>query len=118
MALPWTPGTFRWTFRWRPSGAGSSPTYRRSAQTVRRGSRVTGTTSAAAPSEAADLLERCSELKRQLVEFARSRRFSRQLDEAVSKGIGSTVTDDGEFANLLDHFILHPPLAHPPPLAQ
>ncbi len=72
---------------------------------------MTGTTSAAAPSEAADLLERCSELKRQLVEFARSRRFSRQLDEAVSKGIGSTVTDDGEFANLLDHFILQRPLA-------
>lgn len=78
---------------------------------VRGGSRVTGTTSAAAPSEAADLMEHCSELKRQLVEFARSRRFSLQLDMAVSEGIGNTVTGEGEFANVLDHFILQRPLA-------
>jgi hypothetical protein len=61
--------------------------------------------SAAAP-EVEDLLDHCSELKRQLVEFARSRRFSRQLDEAIREGIGSVVTEELEFANLLDHFIL------------
>src|ERR1019366_4193555 len=27
MALLWTPGPFRWAFRWRPLGAGSSPTF-------------------------------------------------------------------------------------------
>jgi hypothetical protein len=57
------------------------------------------------------LLERSRELKRHLVDFARSPRFSRQLDMAVSHGIGWTVTDDGEFTNLLDHFILQRPPA-------
>ena len=50
------------------------------------------------------LLQRSRELKRQLVDFARSPRFSRQLDMAVSHRIGRTVTD-GEFTNLVDHFI-------------
>jgi hypothetical protein len=96
---------------------------------ARGGSRVTGTPPAAfgpsgtlsltspegdamvsaaatAPPEAADLLEHCSELKRQLVGFARSPRFSRRLDEAVREGLGSVLTEELEFANLLDHFIL------------
>jgi hypothetical protein len=77
---------------------------------AREGARVTGATSGAAPSEAAELMEHCSELKRQLVEFARSRRFSRQLDQAVSESIAGAVTDEREFANLLDHFILQRPL--------
>jgi Domain of unknown function (DUF6398) len=79
--------------------------------TAREESRMAGTASAAAPPEAAGLLEHCSELKRQLIEFACSRRFSRQLDKAVRQGIGGTVTDKGEFANLLDRFILQQPLA-------
>jgi hypothetical protein len=41
---------------------------------------------AAAPSEAAGLLDHCSDLKRQLVEFARSRRFSRRFDQALRAG--------------------------------
>jgi uncharacterized protein DUF6398 len=35
---------------------------------------------------AAELLDRCSYLKRQLVQFARSHRFSRQLDQALQAG--------------------------------
>src|SRR5690348_12268013 len=77
---------------------------------ARERSQVTRTITAAAPSDAAELMERCSELKRQLVEFARSRRFSRQLDKAVSEGPGTTVTHEGGFANLLDQFILQRPL--------
>ncbi len=38
-------------------------------------------------------------------------RFSRQLDKAVSQGTGGTVTDEGEFANLVDRFILQQLLA-------
>jgi hypothetical protein len=78
---------------------------------AREESRMAGPASAAAPSEAAGLLEHCSELKRQLVEFACSGRFSRELDNAVSEGIDGTVTDEGEFANLLDRFILQQLLA-------
>src|SRR5260370_19979618 len=78
---------------------------------ARERARVTGATSAVAPSGAAELMEHCSELKRQLVEFARSRRFSRQLDQAVSESTAGAVTDEREFANLLDHFILQRPLA-------
>jgi Domain of unknown function (DUF6398) len=73
--------------------------------------RVRGTSDGGAPSEAADLMERCSELKRQLVGFACSRRFSRQLDNAVSEGMSSSAVEEGEFANLLDHFMLQRPLA-------
>jgi Domain of unknown function (DUF6398) len=78
---------------------------------VRGGALARGTTAAAAPLEAATLLEHCSELKRRLVEFACSRRFSRELDQAVNEGIGGTVTSESEFTNLLDHFILQRPLA-------
>ncbi len=72
---------------------------------------MTTRASAAAPPQAAGLMENCSELKRRLVEFARAGRFSRQLDQAVSEGIGGTVTDESKFTNLLDHFILQRPLA-------
>jgi hypothetical protein len=77
----------------------------------REGGGLAAPASAAAPSVAADLLEHCSELKRQLVELACSRRFSRQLDKAVSEGIGGSAVDENESANLLDHFILQHPLA-------
>lgn len=72
---------------------------------------MAGTAGAAATCGAGELLEHCSELKRQLVDFACSRRFSRQLDEAVSAGIGGTVAEESEFANLLDRFILQQRLA-------
>jgi hypothetical protein len=78
---------------------------------AREGPGMAEPASAAAPSEEADLLEHCSELKRQLVEFACSRRFARQPDEAVSEGIGGTIADEGEFANLLERFIFQQPLA-------
>jgi hypothetical protein len=60
--------------------------------------------------EAADVLEHCSELKRQLVEFARSPRFSRQLDRALGEGQADEVADGTGFINITDHFILQRPL--------
>ena len=66
--------------------------------------------SAAAPSEAAGLLDHCSDLKRQLVEFARSRRFSRQFDQALRAGSRGKAVDESEFINITDHFILQRPL--------
>ena len=65
---------------------------------------------AAAPSEAANLLDHCSDLKRQLVEFARSRRFSRQFDQALRAGSRGKAVDESEFINIIDHFILQRPL--------
>ena len=65
---------------------------------------------AAAPSEAAGLLDHCSDLKRQLVEFARSRRFSRQFDQALRAGSRGKAVDESEFINVIDHFILQRPL--------
>ena len=65
---------------------------------------------AAAPSEAAGLLDHCSDLKRQLVEFARSRRFSRQFDQALRAGSRGEAVDESEFINIIDHFILQRPL--------
>ena len=65
---------------------------------------------AAAPSEVADMLEHCSDLKRRLVEFARSRRFSRQFDQALSAGSRGKAVDESEFINIIDHFILQRPL--------
>ena len=59
--------------------------------------------SAAAPSEVAGLLDHCSELKRQLVEFACSRRFSGQLDRALREGPGGEVADESEFISIVDH---------------
>jgi hypothetical protein len=81
---------------------------------ARAGAQVTGTppaASVAAPlSEITGLLDHCSDLKRQLVEFARSRRFSRQLGQALRAGSGSTAVDESEFINIIDHFILQRPL--------
>ena len=76
---------------------------------ARARSQVTGTppvADAAAPSEAAGLLDHCSDLKRQLVEFARSRRFSRQFDQALRAGSRGKAVDESEFINIIDHFIL------------
>lgn len=69
-----------------------------------------GVADAVAPSEAAGLLEHCSDLKRQLVEFARSRRFSRQFDQALRAGSRGRTVDESEFINIIDHFILQRPL--------
>lgn len=80
---------------------------------ARARSQVTGTPPAAdapAPSEALDLLVHCSELKRQLVEFARSRSFSRQFDQALRAGSRGEAVDESEFINIIDHFILQRPL--------
>lgn len=77
-------------------------------------SQGTGTPSvasaAAAPSEAAGLLEHCSDLKRQLVEFARSRRFSQELDQALKAGARGKAVEESDFINSIDHFILQRPL--------
>ena len=62
--------------------------------------------------EAASLLERCSELKRQLVEFACSPRFSEQLDQALKKEhVTGPVASEADVTNVVDHFILQQPLA-------
>jgi len=77
--------------------------------TARTGSQVTRTppvADAAAPSGVAGLLDRCSDLKRQLVGFARSGRFSRLLDQALRAGSGGDVDE----INIIDHFILQRPL--------
>lgn len=68
-------------------------------------------TVATADPEIVGLLRRSTELKRELVSFARSQRFSRQLEEAVREGTGRAVTDEGERINITDHFILQRPLA-------
>jgi hypothetical protein len=65
---------------------------------------------AAAASGAAGLLEHCSDLKRLLVEFARSHRFSRQFDQALRAGSRGRAVDETEFINIIDHFILQRPL--------
>ena len=65
---------------------------------------------AAAASEVAGLLEHCSDLKRRLVEFSRSRRFSRQFDQALRAGSRGKAVDESEFINIVDHFILQRPL--------
>jgi hypothetical protein len=64
----------------------------------------------AGPSETASLLEHCSDLKRQLVKFARSRRFSRQFGQALSAGSRGKAVDESELINIIDHFILQRPL--------
>jgi hypothetical protein len=80
---------------------------------VRAGTQVTGmppVASAAAPSGAAGLLEHCSDLKRQLVGFARSGRFSRQLGQALREGSSGAAVDESDLINITDHFILQRPL--------
>jgi hypothetical protein len=74
-------------------------------------SRVAATASAEAPSEVADLLERCSELKHQLVEFACSPRFSGQLDQALKEHATGPGVSKADITNVVDHFILQQPLA-------
>jgi len=74
-------------------------------------SRVAGTAGAEAPSEVASLLEHCSELKRQLVEFACSPRFSGQLDQVLNENATGRVASEADVANMVDHFILQQPLA-------
>ena len=69
------------------------------------------TASSAPPSELGGLLERCSELKRQLVEFACSPRFSGPLDQALRKQASGPVASHAEATNMVDHFILQQPLA-------
>lgn len=68
------------------------------------GTPVTGTPPVAPAM--ANVLEHYSELKRQLVEFARSPRFSRELDRALGEGLGREVADGTGFINITDHFIL------------
>ena len=65
---------------------------------------------AAAASEVAGLLEHCSDLKRRLVEFSRSRRFSRQFDQALRAGSRGKAVDESGFINIIDHFIFQRPL--------
>jgi Domain of unknown function (DUF6398) len=57
------------------------------------------------------LLERCSELKRQLVEFACSPRFSGQLDQVLNEHATGPVASEADVTNVVDHFILQQPLA-------
>lgn len=67
--------------------------------------------SSASPSELGGLLERCSELKRQLVEFACSPRFSGHPDQALKDHATGPVASDADVTNVVDHFILQRPLA-------
>ena len=59
----------------------------------------------------ASLLERCSELKRQLVEFACSPPFSGQLDQALNENATGPAASEAGVTNVVDHFILQQPLA-------
>ena len=68
--------------------------------------------SSAPPSELGGLLERCSELKRQLVEFACAPRFSGQLDQALKEHASGPVASEADVTNVVDHFILQQPLAN------
>lgn len=74
--------------------------------------------SSAPPSGLDGLLERCSELKRQLVEFACSPRFSGHLDQALKKHATGPVASDADITNVVDHFILQQPLADGRTLAE
>ena len=78
---------------------------------ARARSQVTGAPPVASAAEAAGLLDHCSDLKRQLVEFARSRRFSRQFDQALRAGSRGKAVDESGFINIIDHFILQRPLS-------
>ena len=74
-------------------------------------SRVAATAGGEEPSEVASLLEHCSELKRQLVEFACSQRFSGPLDQALKEHATGPVASEADVTNVVDHFILQQPLA-------
>lgn len=54
-----------------------------------------------------DLVERSSDLKRELVDFAHGSRFSSTLRKAIRERFGSTVVaDEGQLYDFLDSFIL------------
>ena len=74
-------------------------------------SRVAATAGGEAPPEVASLLEHCSELKHQLVEFACSQRFSGQLGQALKEHATGLVASEADVTNVVDHFILQQPLA-------
>lgn len=65
----------------------------------------------APPSELGGLLERCSELKRQLVESACSPRFAEQLAQALKEHTVGPAASEADVTNVVDHFILQQPLA-------
>jgi hypothetical protein len=67
--------------------------------------------SGAPRSEPGGLLERCSELKRLLVELACSPRFSGQLGQAFKEHAVGPVASEADVTNVVDHFILQQPLA-------
>jgi hypothetical protein len=71
---------------------------------------MTGMASSAPPPEAGGLLERCSELKRQLVELACSPRFSGRLDQALNEHAIGPVASEADVTNVVDDFILQRPL--------
>jgi len=53
------------------------------------------------------LVWRSGDLKGELVDFARARRFARAFRQALEQRFGGTVvTDEGEFINFLDWFVL------------
>jgi hypothetical protein len=72
---------------------------------------MTEMASSAPPPEARGLLERCSELKRRLVEFACSPRFSGQLDQALNEHATGPAASESDVTNVVDHFILQQSLA-------
>lgn len=55
----------------------------------------------------ADLIERCGDLKGELVTLAQSSRWSKQLNKALRKEFGATVVADEEkLINFIDRFVL------------
>jgi hypothetical protein len=87
------------------------PALGRDVTATREESRVAATAGAEALSEVASLLERCSELKRQLVESACSPRFSGQLDQVLKEHLTGPAASEADVTNVVDHFILQQPLA-------
>lgn len=86
------------------------PAFGPDSQAARKESSVAGTASAA-ESTMAGLVERSAVLKRQLVSFARSPRFSGELDDAIRESGISGEVDERDSINFLDRFILQRPLA-------
>jgi hypothetical protein len=87
------------------------PALGRDVRATREDSRVPATAGAEALSEVASLLERCTELKRQLVESACSPRFSGQLDQVLKEHVTGPAASEADVTNVVDHFILQQPLA-------
>jgi hypothetical protein len=87
------------------------PALGRDVRATREESWVPATAGAEAPSEVASLLERCTELKRQLVESACSPRFSGQLDQVLKEHVTGPAASEADVTNVVDHFILQQPLA-------